>query len=49
MPKPCSELKSAADDIKLEATVDRYPRVPKPCNELVSCGVEITLSVPEDK
>ena len=35
MPKPCNELKSAADDINVEGTDERYPIVPKPTKELV--------------
>ena len=42
-PSPCSELKRAADEIKLEGTEERYPIEPKPTRELVSCGVESML------
>jgi hypothetical protein len=43
VPKPCIVEKRAADEIKLEGTLDKKPRVPKPTKELVSCGVEIML------
>ena len=47
-PSPCSELKNAADEIKLEGTVERYPIDPRPTKELVSCGVEIILDRDKD-
>jgi hypothetical protein len=49
-PRPCKELKRAAEEMKLDGTEDKYPIVPKPCKELVSCGVEMMLdSVKADK
>ena len=42
-PSPCRDEKRVADEINVEGTVDRQPRVPKPTKELVSCGVEIML------
>jgi hypothetical protein len=42
-PSPWSEENSAADEIKLDGTVERKPIDPNPINELVSCGVEIML------
>ena len=48
VPRPCIVEKSVADEMKLDGTVEMYPRVPKPTNELVSCGVEIILDNERD-
>ena len=51
-PRPSIELKSAAEEINVEGTVERYPIDPKPTNELVlilfvaSTVVEIYWAVP---
>ena len=42
-PRACSELKSVADEMKVDGTDERYPIEPKPTKELVSCGVEMML------
>ena len=42
-PSPCNEEKRAADEMKLDGTVERQPMEPSPCKELVNCGVEIML------
>ena len=36
VPSPCSDEKSAADEINVDGTDDRYPMDPKPTRELVS-------------
>ena len=48
-PSPSSELKSAAEEIKVEGTEDKYPRVPSPCCELKSAADEIKVEGTDDK
>ena len=49
MPSPCNELNSAADEINVDGTLERYPNVPKPLNDEKSAADEIKVEGTDDK
>ena len=49
MPKPCNELKRAAEEINVDGTEDRYLIVPSPCKDEKRAAEEINVDGTEDK